>query len=69
MTDKELVAAFSELRIHCVNIIGFHIEAEREGSEVMEADQVMFQAQVYAGGVELAYRVLAIAHALDGREG
>lgn len=68
MTDAELTEAFGELRTLCTNIIGFHIEAERESSDAGEAERMMFQAQAYAGGVALAHRVFRIAEALQGRK-
>lgn len=67
MTDSELAAAFAELRTLCTTIIGFHIEAERESSDLGPAARVMAEAQVYAGGVALAHRVLRIGEELERR--
>ncbi len=68
MTDDELAAAFGELRTLCANIIGFHIEADRPSNELTEAQRVMYEAHVYAGGVALAWRVNRIADELERRQ-
>ena len=76
MSDEELSAAFAELRILCTNIVGFHALAEGaighvEGNsnDLNQAQRVMYEAQVYAGGLELACRVFDIADALASEAG
>ncbi|WP_407529725.1 hypothetical protein [Methylobacterium oryzisoli] len=68
MTDDELADAFGELRTICTNIIGFHILTEREDEDILHpAHRVMYEAQVYANGLALAYSVHRIADELTRR--
>lgn len=65
MSDEELAQAFKALRPIVTNIVGFHALSENENIRPSPVAMLNYQAQVYAGGVELARRVLAIADALN----
>lgn len=69
MTDRELAEAFGNLRMLCMNIIGFQSVSDYAGEHhrISEAERVMAEAQVYAGGVELARRVMQITYAFEDR--
>ncbi|MFO1149664.1 MAG: hypothetical protein U1E62_14905 [Alsobacter sp.] len=65
MTDRELADAFAALRPLVARILGFNdISASGKGSAL---GQVIADAHVYAGGVQLATEVLRIADALEER--
>jgi hypothetical protein len=67
MSDEEFFEAFYELRPLCTNILGFHDLSEAEpAEELTDARRVMYEAQVYAGAIELARRVNRIVDALEG---
>ncbi|MFF9554109.1 MULTISPECIES: hypothetical protein [Methylobacterium] len=65
MSDEELFEAFYELRPLCTNIIGFHDLSEvGPVEELTDARRVIYDAQIYAGAIELARRVTRIIDAL-----
>lgn len=66
MSNEELFEAFYGLRPLCANILGFHDLSEvGPVEELTVARRVMYEAQVYAGAIELARRVTWIIDALE----
>lgn len=50
---------WQKIREIVANIIGFHDLIERPHLALSAVQRVQYEAQVYAGGVELARRILA----------
>ena len=66
MSDEELFEAFYNLRSLCTNILGLHDLSEAGPvEELTDARRVMYDAQIYAGAIELARRVTRIIEGLD----
>lgn len=57
MTRAELVAEIGRMRPVIMDIIGFHDLAEREDVRLTHLQRTIYEARVYAGGVELAGRL------------
>ena len=66
MSNEEFFETFYELRPLCTNILGFHGLSEAvPAEELTGARRLMYEAQVYAGAVELARRVTRIIKASE----